>query len=137
MVHWWTPEYARYYARPVGDPFCEVVHITAPRYVTDFPSHSPSINLPLSHSQSSPLLVLSPSPQPPFLSIKHLTFQKCSDDPFLLSWHLAKSFTTFSLPHCYIHTYTHTHIHKYTVIHTYTHNTCSYIPQAKQHEPKG
>ena len=68
-----------HYARPVGDPFCEAVQTTTPRYVTDFPSHSLSINLPLSHSLSSPLL---PSPQPPFLSTKHHTFQKCSDDPF-------------------------------------------------------
>ena len=78
------------------------------------------------------LFSLLPSPQPPFLSIKHLTFQKCSDDPFLLSWHLTKSFTTFSLPHC--HTHTITHIHTYT--HSYTHTYNSYIPQTEQDEPE-
>ena len=115
MVHWWAPIDV-HYRRPVGDSFCEAVHTTAPRYVTDFPSHSPSINLPLSHSLSSPLLVLSPSPQPPFLSTKHLTFQKCSDDPFLLSWHLAKSFTNFSVVITHTHTH-HTHTHTQFLYH--------------------
>ena len=41
--------------------------------------------------------LFSPPPQPPFLSTKHLTFQTVQMIHFYLSWHLAKSFTTFSL----------------------------------------
>ena len=83
------------------------------------------------------LFSLLPSPQPPFLSTKHHTFQKRSDDPFLLSWHLAKSFTTFSLPHCHIHRHTHTH----TLIHTqsYTHAHIIHVtfPRRSSMSPKG
>ena len=62
-----------HYARPVGDPFCEALHTTVPRYATDFSSHSLSINLLLFLCPIPCLLPLLfsllPSPQPPFLSI--------------------------------------------------------------------
>ena len=50
-----------HYADPLVTHSVRLYTQLHPGYVTDFPSHSPSINLPLSHSLSSPLLVLSPS----------------------------------------------------------------------------
>ena len=110
-VHWQTPEVSRcpLCRTDLSATHCEAVHTTAPRYITDFQSPSPSINL-LHFLCHTPCLL------PSLLTIKHLTFQKRSYDPLLLIW---QSFTSFSLPHCHNYTLTHTHTHT-PHTHTYT-----------------